>query len=165
MELPTFMALSQIDLTGYPHTACIHLIWLVQLMGGCRHCWPVVGPSALVWMGTSVATVPVVTSLVFGIVPFHLVCLWGWACPCMWWVLPVLVKTETVLLLEALPMLINNVGKSWKESTCLARADSLWNGSWVTCLAWLVPPLATPTMHVDGRRMGRPALAWSFLLR
>jgi hypothetical protein len=24
--LPTFIALSQVNLTGYPHTACIHLM-------------------------------------------------------------------------------------------------------------------------------------------
>jgi hypothetical protein len=48
-------------------------------------------------------------------------------------VMPVLVKTDMVPSLEVLPTLINNVGKSWKVSACLARADSLWNGSQVTC--------------------------------
>jgi hypothetical protein len=48
-------------------------------------------------------------------------------------VMPVLVKTDMVLLLEVLPMLINNIRKFWKVSACLACADSLWNGSQVTC--------------------------------
>lgn len=34
--------------------------------------------------------------------------------------------------------------------------ESCRNGRWVTCLALLVPPLATPTCQVDGRRIGRP---------
>jgi hypothetical protein len=42
-------------------------------MGGRRRCWPVVVPSVLVWIGALVATVPVVASLLFGIIPFHLV--------------------------------------------------------------------------------------------
>ncbi len=48
-------------------------------------------------------------------------------------VMPVLVKTDMVPSLEVLPTLINNVGKFWKVSACLACADSLWTGSRVTC--------------------------------
>jgi hypothetical protein len=48
-------------------------------------------------------------------------------------VMPVLVKTDMVLLPEVLPTLINDVGKFWKVSACLACADSLWSGSQVTC--------------------------------
>ena len=80
-------------------------------------------------------------------------------------VTPVLVKTDMVPLLEVLPMLIKDVWKPWKVSACLARTNSLWNGSWVTCLAWLVPPFATPTLRVDGHRMGRPVVMQFFLLR
>jgi hypothetical protein len=43
-------------------------------------------------------------------------------------------------------------------SACLDYADSLQKGSWVTYLALLVLPLATPTCRVDGLRIGRPAL-------
>jgi hypothetical protein len=68
------------------------------------------------------------------------------------------VKTETVSSSAVLPMLIKEVGKSWNVSTWIARAESCQNGSWVTYLALLVPPLATPTFRVDGRRMERPAL-------
>ncbi len=48
-------------------------------------------------------------------------------------VTPVLVKIDMLPSLEVLPTLINNVGKFWKVSACLARADSLWNGSQVMC--------------------------------
>ncbi len=77
---------------------------------------------------------------------------------------PSFVKTQTVPLSDVLPMLIRDVGKSWNVSPCLACADSLQKGIWVTYLALLVPPLVTPTRHVDGLRLGRPALRWSCLL-
>ena len=81
-------------------------------------------------------------------------------------VAPVLVNTDIVPSSEVLPTpLINDIGKSWKVSACLALADNLWNGSWVTCWAWLVPPLATSTVYCDGCRMGRPAFTQSCLLR
>ncbi len=48
-------------------------------------------------------------------------------------VMLVLVKTDMVPSSEVLPTLINNVGKFSKVSACLARADSLWNGSRVMC--------------------------------
>ncbi len=72
--------------------------------------------------------------------------------------MPSCVKTETVSLSAVLPTLIKEVVKSWNVSACIAQAESCRNGSWVTYLALLVPPLATPTFCVDGRRMGRPAL-------
>ncbi len=71
------------------------------------------------------------------------------------------VKTETMPLSNVLPTLIRDVGKSWNVSACLDCADSLQKGSWVTYLAFFVPPLATPTHCVDGHRIGRPALHWS----
>jgi hypothetical protein len=74
------------------------------------------------------------------------------------------VKTETVPLSDVLPMLIRDVGKSWNVSACLNCAESLQKGSCVTYLVLLVPQLATPTCHVDGLRIGRPALRWSCLL-
>ncbi len=77
---------------------------------------------------------------------------------------PSLVSTKTVLLSDVFPMLIRDVGKSWNVSACLNCADSFWKGSWVTYLALLVLPFATPTCHVEGLRMGRPALCWSCLL-
>ena len=66
----------------------------------------------------------------------------------MYTVTPVLVSTDTVPLLAVLPTLIEDAGKSWKVLACRARADSLWNGSLVTCFAWLFPPLATLPLHV-----------------
>ncbi len=77
---------------------------------------------------------------------------------------PSFVKTDTVPLLAVLPTLIKEVGKSWNVSACLDWAESCQNGSWVTYFALLVPPLATPTLRVDGCKMGRPALRRSFLL-
>jgi hypothetical protein len=74
------------------------------------------------------------------------------------------VKTETVPSSDVLPTLIRDVGKSWNVSACLDHADSLQKGSWVTYFALLVSPLVTPTHHVNGCRIGRPALHWSCLL-
>jgi hypothetical protein len=78
--------------------------------------------------------------------------------------MPSFMKTETVLSSNVLPTLIRDVGKVWNVSTCLDYAGSLQKESWVTCFVLLVPPLATPTHHVDGHRIGRPALHWSCLL-
>jgi hypothetical protein len=78
--------------------------------------------------------------------------------------MPSFVKTETVLLSNVLPKLIRDVGKSWNVSACLNCAESLQKGSWVMYLALPVPPLVTPTCHVDGLRIGRPALRQSCLL-
>jgi hypothetical protein len=78
--------------------------------------------------------------------------------------MPSFMKTETVPSSDVLPMLIRDVGKSWNAFACLDCADSLQKGSWVTYLALLVPPLVAPTYHVDGLRIGRPALSWSCLL-
>ncbi len=77
---------------------------------------------------------------------------------------PSIVKTETMPLLDVLPTLIRDVGKSWNVSACLDCADNLQKGSWVAYFALLVPPLATPTCCVDGHRIERPALHRSSLL-
>jgi hypothetical protein len=74
------------------------------------------------------------------------------------------VKTKTVPLFDVLPTLIRHVGKSWNVSACHDHAESLQKGNWVTFLALLVPPLATPTCCGDGLRIGMPALHWSCLL-
>jgi hypothetical protein len=77
---------------------------------------------------------------------------------------PSFVKTKTVPSSDVLPMLIRDVGKSWNVSACLDHADSFQKGSWVMYLALLVPPFASPTHHVEGLRIRRPALRWSCLL-
>ena len=79
-------------------------------------------------------------------------------------VTPSLVKIDIVPSSVVLPVLINDDGKSWNVSACVARADSALNGSCVTKFAWLTPPLATPTRLVDFQMMGSPALRRSFLL-
>ena len=73
-------------------------------------------------------------------------------------------NTDLVPLLAVLLMLIKDVGKSWKVSACHARVDSLFNDSLVKCFAWLVAPLATPTLLVNCGRVGRPALKQFLLL-
>ncbi len=75
--------------------------------------------------------------------------------------MPSFVNTEIVQSSDVLPMLIRDVGKSWNVSACLDRADSFRKGSWVTYLALLVPPFATPTCCVEGLRIERPTLCWS----
>jgi hypothetical protein len=77
---------------------------------------------------------------------------------------PSVVKTETVSLSDVLPMLIRDVGKSRNVSACCNCAESLEKGSWVTYLTLLVLLLVTPTCHVNGLRICRPALHWSSLL-
>ncbi len=70
-------------------------------------------------------------------------------------------NTKTVPSSDVLPTLIKDVGKSLNVSACLDCADSFQKGSWVTYLALLVPPFATPTCRVEGLKIGRPALCWS----
>jgi hypothetical protein len=76
-------------------------------------------------------------------------------------------KTGTVLSFDVMSTLIRDAGKSWNVSACLDSADSFLKvkGSWVMYLPLLVPPsLATPTHHVKGLRIRRPALHQSCLL-
>jgi hypothetical protein len=141
-------------------------------MGDCRCCWLVVVLSALIWMDVAVVIAPVccingiwyrpwlsLTPMRMGL-PLNVMS----TSSSLNTLTPSFVKTETVSSLAILPMLIKEVGKSWNVSACIARAESSRNGNWVTYLALLVPPLATPTFCVDGCRMGRPALCQSFLL-
>ena len=65
---------------------------------------------------------------------------------------------EMVPSSHVLPTLIKDVGKSSKLSAWLACGESWENGSCMTCLARLVPPLAVLTRLVDVRRIGKPAL-------
>jgi hypothetical protein len=78
--------------------------------------------------------------------------------------MPSFTKTKTMPSSDVLPMLIRDVGKSWNVSARLDGADSFLKGSWVTYLALLVPPFATPTRHVEGLRIRRPALHWPLSL-
>ena len=75
--------------------------------------------------------------------------------------MPSFVNTKTVPSSDVLPTLIRDVGKSWNVSACLDCADSFQKGSWMTYLALLVPPFATPTCRVEGLKIERPALCWS----
>jgi len=66
---------------------------------------------------------------------------------------PSFVNTDTVPSSAILPTLIREVGKSWNVSARIAWAENCQNGRWVTYVALLVPPLATPTFCVDCCRM------------
>jgi hypothetical protein len=165
------MALSQVDLTGYPQTACIHL--MACLVDGRSY------------------TLLACRSSFHACLDGYLGCQWPRCCingiryrPWLYWMpmrivspfhvmrtssslntlMPSFVKTKTVPSSELLPMLIRDVGKSWNVSACHNGAEIFQKGSWVMYLALLVPPFVTPTCRVEGLRIGRPALRWSCLL-
>ena len=151
------MALSQVDLTGYPQTACIHLMaclvdgrsytllacrssfhacldgylgcqWPRCCINGIRYCpW-------LSWMPKRIGS------------PLHVMRMSSSLNTLM----PSFLNTKTMPLSDVLPMLIRDVGKSWNVSACLNCADSFQKGSWVTYLALLVPPSMTPMWRVSG---------------
>ena len=73
-------------------------------------------------------------------------------------VTPSFVKIEIVPSSAVLPTLIREVGKSLKVSACAALADNCGIGNFVTYCAVLVLPFATPTLFLDLRRIGSPAL-------
>ena len=72
-------------------------------------------------------------------------------------VTPSFVKMESVPSSDVLPTLMSDDGKCWKVSAFVARFESWGNGNCVTLVAVLVSPLATRTVLVDRRRMGKPA--------
>lgn len=69
---------------------------------------------------------------------------------------------EMVPSSAVLPTLMIECGKSLKVSPALALSDSCLNGSCVTCCALLTPPLATPTLFVDGLSIGCPSAPESY---
>ena len=75
----------------------------------------------------------------------------------LWMETPDWVKMEMVPSSQVLPTLMRECGKFWKESVCVAVADSCGKGKLPTCEAVLMLPLVTPTYLVEGQRMGRPA--------
>ena len=79
-------------------------------------------------------------------------------------VTPVLVNMEMVPSSEVFPTLINDVGKLVNVSAVVARFDNCGKGSRVTFFALHVPPFATSTFLLDGRRMGILASFLSSLL-
>ena len=66
-------------------------------------------------------------------------------------------NTDIVPSSAVLPTLISDDVKSLNVSAFAAQADRVGNGSCVTYVALLLPPLATPNRFVDCRRMGSPA--------
>ena len=83
----------------------------------------------------------------------------------LWTVTPSFVKIDIVPSSDVLPTLISELGKSSNESALADRLDNCLNGRQLTCLAVLVPLLATLTRFVDGRKIGRPTLMRSCSLR
>ena len=171
MKFPAAMALSHVDLTGNPHTACIHFI-LCSVDGrsytllafrrvfrafldgvlGC-HC-PLFCMSGMRYYPCSSRTPMSIGALL------HLMSTSVSLCT----VTPVLVKMEMVPSLQVFPTLINDVGKSVNVSACLARFDNCGKGSRVTCIALHVLPFATLTCLLDERKMGICASFLSSLL-
>jgi hypothetical protein len=165
------MALSQVDLTGYPQMACIHLMacsvggrlqtllachnaFHACLDGRCGCQWPCCNINGIRYCPWLFRMPMRIGS------PLHVMRLSS----SLNTMKPSFVKTKTVPSSDVLPMLIRDVGKSLNVSVCLNHADSLQKGSWVTYLALLVPLFANPTRRVEGLRIGRPLLHGSCLL-
>jgi hypothetical protein len=165
------MALSHVDLTGYLHTACIHLMaclvdgrskTLLACQSAFRACldgrrgsqWPCCCINGI-WYHPWLSRMPMRIGS-----PLHVIR----TSSSLNTLTPSFMKTETMLSSDVLPTLIRDVGKSWNVSACLDRADSYQKGSWVTYLVLLVPPFLIPACRVEGPRIGRPALRRSFLL-
>ena len=132
MKFPATMALRHVDLTGYPHTACIHFIpcsvdgrlyTLLACNRGCQaflnkvlgcHCFLFLMSRMQYWQCL------LFTPMSIGS-PLHLMS----ACVSLCRVTPVLVKIEMVLSLEVFPTLIIDVGKLVNVSACVARFDNV----------------------------------------
>ena len=80
-------------------------------------------------------------------------------------VTPSLVKMDTLPSLAVLPTLISDVGNYSNVSASTALLKSCGNGSVVTYLPLLAPPLATPTLLSDILNIGRPNIILSLFLR
>jgi hypothetical protein len=148
VKLPALTALIHVDLTGYPHTLlALRSAALMHALGfqGC-HC-PFCCINGIRYRPCS-SHVPISIGM-----PLHVMSTSCSFCT----VTPSLVNIEMVPSSEVLPTLISDVGKSSKVSAWFAFDDSCWNGSWVTCFAILLPPLATPTRLVDRQSIGSPA--------
>lgn len=171
-KFPALIALSHVDLTGYPHTACIHLIacsvegksytlfalsrtCFAFLLGrlGC-HC-PFCCNSGILYLPCSS-----LTPMSIGC-PLHLIS----TSSSLSTVTPPLVKIDMVPSSAVLPTLMSDVGKSANESACVAMLDSCGMGRRVTYFALLDPPFATPTLLLDCFRMGKLAFLRSCSLR
>ncbi len=168
MKFPAAMALSQVDLTGYPHTACIHFIpcsvegrsyTLFAISSACQafldgvlgcHC-PLFWTSGMRYHPCSSRT-PMSSGA-----PLHLMSTSVSLCT----VTPVLVKIDMVPSSDVFPTLINDVGKLVNVSAVVARFDNFGKESCVTFFDLHFPPFATSTFLLDEHRMGIHA---SFLL-
>ena len=154
--MPAATAFIHVDLTGYPHTACIHLIAcsvdgrsytlfacrrksrcrLDPLLGcHCPRCWV----SGIRYRPCS-SRLPIRIGS-----PLHVISTSSSLCT----VTPSLVKIDIVPSSDVCPTLINDVGNCSNVSACLALADSCGNGNAVTFFALTTSPFATCTFLLD----------------
>ena len=136
MKFPAAMALSHVDFTGYPHTACIHLIpcsvdgksytlfavsnFRRSFFDGVRGCHcPRCCMSGMRYRPCS-SRIPIsIGAFLYLINTSVSLCT----------VTPVLVKMEMVPSSAVLPTLISEVGKLLNVSAFAARFDNCLNGS------------------------------------
>ena len=172
IKFPALAALLHVVLTGYPHTACMHFIACSMdgksyTLFACRRAWcafldgfhgcqrPRCCTNGMRYRPLS-SRIPINSGS-----PLHVI---STSCS-LWTVTPSFVKIDIVPSSDVLPTLMRELGKSSNESALAARSDNCLNGRRLTCLAVLVPPLATPTRLVDGRNIGRPTFLRSRSLR
>jgi hypothetical protein len=159
-------------LTGYPHTACIHFIACSMdgklytlfacrracraFFDGFRGCQcPLCCTKAIRYRPLS-SRMPINNGS-----PLHVMSTSCSLCT----VTPSFVNIDIVPSSDVLPTLISELGKSLNESALAAQSDNCLNGRRLTYRAVLLPPLATPTCFVDGRKIGRPTFLRSRSLR
>ena len=171
MKFPAAMALIHVDLTGYPHTACIHLMpcsvdgksytfpaissalrFVFDGVSGC-HC-PLFWVSGIRYRPCSSRTPMNMGAFLHRISTSVSLCT----------VTPFLVKMDMVPSSAVFPTLMSDDGKSLKVSALDARSDNCGNGSCVTFDALHISPFATLTLLVDFRKIGIPAAFLSFSL-
>ena len=166
------MDFNHVDLTGYLHTACIHMI--ASYLDG--------------WLYTLCASWSFLIVSIVGLRGFH--CPWSWVngfhylphssllpirMGLFWHVLSVsfslytvttsLVKMDTLPSSAVFPTLISEVGNSLNVSISAALLDSCGNDSVLTYLPSQASQLANPTFLSDILNIGRPNFVPSFYLR
>ena len=162
MKLPALIAFSHVDFTGYPHTACIHLIacsvegksyTLLACSNACLAFFDGVVVAiglAFVLMVFDTVHVHHVYQLIV-VSPLHLIR----TSSSLNTDTPSLLKIDTVLSSANFPTLINDDGHVLKESAVVAVVDNCGNGSVVLYLPCTTSPFATPTLFLDCFSIGK----------
>ena len=166
------MALIQVELTGYPHTACIHLMdssvdgrshtlcaccsfLLGSFVGlhGCHCPWSCV--NGMRYLPRS-SPLPIIMGFLLHVINTY---------SSLYFLTPSLEKMDMLPSSAVFPKLIRDVVNSSNVYVSATLLESCGNGSLVTYLPLHVQPLATPTFLDDTRNIGRPNCFLSFLLR